>query len=720
MKRPLLAPPSRLALCSGLVLASSLALAAGTARAERLYSQDFQKGAAPEWVASGGEVGLSTFQGNVSLRFAGHAGAQAVVSTQGRRDVVVRGRIAALDLGPADGCYLEVSADGGASWATALSVRKGQDDGVRMVDGAFGAPGLAGRPSLVLRFRADLSRPDAACWGDDVRVDGDAPAPVRAGPLDRAALEGPGLEGLTPTGAFMPGPRADAPAARFEGRLTLRPRARPDGLVVLTDNDPQAVDPRLRWPDLTIGLVQDAGRLIPAERGPIPSSSSEWEWVVEPGRVWTDPADGGFTRAVLPVALEERNANCLHNGRLTFLFKPDGTVSKAAVQFDADTCLYYKFDAWSLVPAAYAPGDVPGAAALIARDRAERAGRPPERPAADLAADFPGVDVAALARAAGPDAVWGVVARGTHYVAPCPTRAGADPLCAERDLPSYSTAKSLVAAQALFRLEALHPGVVDETVAQHVPACAARGGWGDVRLIDLLDMASGHYVSAAPNADEDSPATVPFFLSNTEAEKIAFACDVPRKAQPGKVWVYHTFDTFLLGVAMTDVLRKRGDGRDLYDDLIRPIWAAIGQSATLDKTRRTYDAAAQPFTGWGLTYHRDDVVRAMRFLVDGGRIGGRPYLDQRLLAEAMQQAGPGGGFVALAPLLRYRHGFWARDVGPLVGCGHPVWAAYLSGYGGISVVMFPNDVQFYAFNDENHFDWGAAAAQVDRIARLCR
>ena len=539
-------------------------------------------------------------------------------------------------------------------------------------------------------------------------------------PLSAATLNGERLGGLSPVSAFMPGPDARPPAARFVGRLTLTPKARPDGVVVRTDTEPAAVDTRPAWPPLSVELVQDGDRLIPAERGPIASASADWEWLVDPGRVWTDPADGGFTRAVLPVALEERNANCVHNGRLLVLFKPDGETSKAAVQFDADTCLYYQFDAWSLTPAAYAPGPVAGAEALGARDRAERAGRLPLKPAAALAVDHPGIDVAALARAAGPDAVWGVVAGGIHYAAPCPTRAGEDPLCAERDLPSYSTAKSLVAAQSLFRLQALHPGVIDETVAGHAPACAARGGWGDVRLIDLLDMASGHYVSAAPDADEDSPATEPFFLSQTAAEKTAFACDNPRKAAPGEVWVYHTADAYLLGVAMTDVLRRSGDGQDIYDDLVRPIWRAIGQSASLDATRRTYDAAAQPLTGWGLTFHRDDVVRAARFLVGGGRIDGKPYLDPKLLAEAMQQAEPGAGFVALAPGLRYRHGFWARDVGPLIGCGHPVWAAYLSGYGGISVVMFPNDVQFYAFNDQNHFDWAAAVPEIDKIAGLCR
>jgi hypothetical protein len=705
-----------------LSIAAALAvLTFGGARADTLYHQDFQSGVAPEWGAAGdGDVRLSTYAGNTSLRFAGHAYSRTDITARAFRNIVVRAKIAALGLGPADGCYAEVSPDAGATWVTALSVRKGQDDGVSMVDAAFSDPRIDGRARLTVRFRADLSNQDAACWGDDIDVEGAAPVAIRSQPLDLATLTGPApLTGLTPVAAFMPGPNAQMPAARLEGRLELHPAKVPDGMAVLADNAPaRGPDPRAAWPGLAVELVQDGSRIIPVQRGPVVSGSPEWDWVIEPGQAWTDPADGGFSRVVLPVALEERNANCLHNGRLLLLFKSDGSVSRAAVQFDEDTCAYFKFDAWSLVAATYRPGPVAGAGGVIARDRAERAARPPLKPLDALAGDHPGVDAAALTRAAGPSAVFGLFDGAAHYAGPCHTRAGDDPLCAERPLPSYSTAKSLVAAQALFRLEALRPGTIDEKVADHVPYCAARGGWGDVRLIDLLDMASGHYDSAAPNADEDAPAMHAFFVSTTEAQKIAFACDKPRKSPPGTVWVYHTFDTFLLGVALTDVVRKAGLG-DYYDSLIRPIWAAIGQSPDLDDTRRTYDAAAQPFSGWGLTYHRDDAIRAARFLADGGRIDGRPYLDPALLSQALQTASPGGGFVALQPHIRYRHGVWARDVGPLVGCKQPVWAAYLSGFGGISVVMFPNRVVFYAFNDENHFDWGSAVPEIDKIRSLC-
>ena len=550
-------------------------------------------------------------------------------------------------------------------------------------------------------------------------ADGRAAPLTESAPFSAKAFHDPRREGLAPIAAFMPGPGARPARFQVSGRLTLTPGARPDGFQIRVDATHPTPDQRQAWPSLSLALISDGDRLIPLQVGPLPATHPDWDWRVEPGRVWSEPGDGKAVRVLLPVTLEERNANCVHNGRLLALIAPGGVVGRAIVQFDADTCLYYQFDAWTLAQATFTPGAVAGAEAMIRRDRDERGRRLKTRDLDDLARAYPGLDLAALQRAAGPKAVWGLAVGDTHYAAPCPTRAGDDPLCAERDLPSYSTAKTLVAAQALMRLAALRPGVQDETVTAHVPACARAGGWSDVRLIDLLDMASGHFVLPQPEGDEDAAATQAFFDAETADQKLAFACGAPRKAAPGSTFIYHTADTFLLGAAMTDLMRRQGLGNDLYADLIQPIWRSIGQSAALDATRRTYDAAALPFSGWGLVYHRDDVIRAARFLDHGGQIDGRPYLDPRLLAQGLQKSEPGGGLTAILPEMRYRHGFWARDVAPVIGCGHPVWTPFLSGYGGISIVLFPNAVQFYAFNDDNHFDWTAAVREVDKIASLC-
>ena len=104
-----------------------------------------------------------------------------------------------------------------------------------------------------------------------------------------------------------------------------------------------------RLPDLDLDFVQHGDRLIPARAGPIPSSHPYWEFVIGTGRVWREPGDRGYSRASIPFALVEINANCVHNGVLSFLYRADGRISKAAYQVSSETCAYFKADLWGLL-----------------------------------------------------------------------------------------------------------------------------------------------------------------------------------------------------------------------------------------------------------------------------------------------------------------------------------------------------------------------------------
>jgi hypothetical protein len=90
--------------------------------------------------------------------------------------------------------------------------------------------------------------------------------------------------------------------------------------------------------------------------------------------------------------------------------------------------------------------------------------------------------------------------------------------------------------------------------------------------------------------------------------------------------VYHTSDTYLLGTALARAYRRHaGSGADFYRDLlVRDLFAPLELNIALAQTRRTRDPEQQPFTGYGLTLHRDDVARLARYLLaaadttDGG------------------------------------------------------------------------------------------------------
>ncbi|HRD27008.1 MAG TPA: hypothetical protein PLO65_01775, partial [Caulobacter sp.] len=610
-----------------------------------------------------------------------------------------------------------------------VAVHDGADDGVTLTRAAIAPAGADDNSRLSIRVRA-MGGKRATCWADAVTVTGERAAVAADAPrVDLtfdSLMTGSALTAPVPMSAFAPPSGAEAAPGRFTGRLGLDLSGVMLAMNVLHDDtgdSPAEAAARATLPPLDVDFVQDGGDLLPVRRGVVVGDHPAWDWVVEPGRVWREAGDRGWLRAAVPFALQERNANCLHNGMLTFLFKPDGSVSRLALEIASETCAYLKFDAWATVPARLAPAAVPEADAIVAAWREEIAARLPVRPLAELARLRPDVNLAALALGAttdgDPPSALGLVVDGVHYAGPCRTRHGDYPVCDVLDLPSYSTAKSIVGGVGLMRLEALHPGSASALIRDHVPACVRGNDWAGVTLADALDMATGVYGSAAFEADENAPAGRVFFDAEDHAAKAAYACgQFRRRAAPGTTFVYQTSATYLLGAAMSDRLDRAGEG-DLYDDLVAPLWRALRLSPTIMGTRRTYDAARQPFTGWGLTYHRDDILRIAGWLEGGAVIDGRPALDSALLTAALQKDPAPSGLQAGGPNYRYKGGFWARNIGGPLGCPAPVWTPFMSGFGGISVVLLPGGVTYYYFGDSGVFDWAPAAVEAARIKDMC-
>jgi len=689
-----------------------------------VFVDDFQDGQADGWGAAGaGDVKLTNYQGNISLNLTGRAVAMTEVSTVGFGEVKVAASLAALGLGGKDSCLAELSTDGGATWLQIVSVRDGEDDGVTLRRAEVSPAGAANNPRVLVRFRADGGR-GAQCWGDGVTVSGEALE--QGARLDRETLLSGAMPGPITMSALGPPTDAVAPEGRFEGRLRLDTTSTRLTLKRLRDeagDSPEQRAARASLPPFDFAFVQDGAALIPVLRGPQRSDHPDWEWVIGPGAIWREADGSGWLRASIPFALQERNTNCLHNGVLTLAFAADGRTSNAALQIASETCAYLKFDAWGMAPASVVRTSVSGADDVVAAYRAEVAARLPVRDISELAARYPGLDPARLGLATpvdgDPPAAFGLVVDGIHYAGPCRTRHGDYPFCSVLALPSYSTAKSIVGGVGLMRLEVLHPGAASGLLRDHVAACAAGKTWAGVTLMDALDMATGVYDSDGYEVDENAAATLAFFAAEDHVAKIDFACKAySRRTAPGRRFVYHTTDTYLLGAAMSDIARKDSLG-DFYTGVVAPLWRDLKLSPLIMDSRRTRDATAQPFTGWGLTYHSDDVVRIAGWLATGALIDGRPALDQTMLDAALQKDPERAGLQAGGAAYRYKGGFWARDLGPVLGCKAPLWTPFMSGYGGISVIMLPGNVTFYYFGDSSVFDWAPAAVEAAKTTRMC-
>jgi hypothetical protein len=520
------------------------------------------------------------------------------------------------------------------------------------------------------------------------------------------------------------------PDQNFQGTLTLEnPGTTGNFTEVGTRVAGSYSDPG-HLPAFSFRFIQDGTHIFPMTRGLIPTSHPNWNYILEPGRVWKESNDHTYNRAAIPFSLQEKGANCTHNGVLTFLFKSDGAISKVAYQIAGETCSYFNFDLWGLADATYTPQTISNAADLTAAYEAEVNDRMPAKPISALATDFPGLGVNAAnigsEQTSGNRSVYGVATNGVNYVGGCETRKGTYPYCAVLDVPSYSLAKSMVGAIGLMRVEKKYKGTQKTlTIGSEVARCGGRQ-WSDVTLLQALDMATGNYDDPGYEVDEGSQKTeVAFFVKNTYDDKATHACAYARKATPGSSWVYHTSDTLLLGAALNNIVKHReGSTKDVYTDiLVSELWKPLKMSPTTYTTLRTADSLAYPLSGYGLTLHHDDLVKVGEFLnKNNASINGAQMLDSTLYNEAMHKTA-NHGLRARGSNSRYLHGFWAWNASdastgsPL--CGTTKWIPYMSGFGGIGVVLLPNNMVYYFVSDKHEYGFKKSVAELNKIRSIC-
>lgn len=536
------------------------------------------------------------------------------------------------------------------------------------------------------------------------------------------------LEAILPadTTFFEPPTRVSMPAQAINGHLTLRPRAANSHIEVLVDTYGVAVQSQLdvsRLPPGEVEFVLDGNDLVPVQRGSQSGPHPYWEWIFEPGKAWDDVSAPGRTLVSLPFSLQERNQNCTHHGLMKFSISPDGSVSPVLYQVGSETCLYFKANLWGEMDAGFQPTENKSNDRIIDEHRALLSSRLPVKPMSSLRQDYPGIEVAAFTPPGPQDVtVFGLVQDGVHYRGGCETRFGPHPYCDWLNLPSYSTAKSVFAGLAFIYLEKNFPGFAETEVSDLVEECRlADGRWDGVTLRHLLNMTSGNYDDTGFEVDEGAAKVGEFFLPESHAEKIHFSCNAyKREAPPGRIFVYHTFDTYLLGTAMNAFIQQNGDpSEDIFDDvLIGQILAPLGLSPVARTTRRTYDDRAQPFAGYGLTWTPDDIARIGRWLtreVDNpdSRMHGSDFSDAMFQNpdRIKRLAGMRGE--------AYSNGFWGFDAAPWIACEKETWIPFMAGFGGNIVALMPNGSVYYYFSDGNRFKWAAAAKESNKILNYC-
>jgi hypothetical protein len=520
------------------------------------------------------------------------------------------------------------------------------------------------------------------------------------------------------------------PTNFFEGKLTLidlqrsgQLRAIKDRYIYIDSTDNE----RKHLPLFDFEFIQTGSHIFPVKRGYILNEHPVWEYILEPGRVWNEKKDNGFSRVAIPFTLKQKNQNCLHNGVLMFLFKNDGTITSVSYQVVSETCAYFKFDMWGIAKAKYSPYQVSNRLQLVRDNVSEVTGRMPTKPISDLSKDYPGSRPqqfsAPLEVSKEHMTFYGFVIDNTNYVGGCETRYGVYPFCEVLNVPSYSTAKSISAGLGLMRMEKIYPGTKKKLISDLIPACASAGNWSDVTIENAVDMTTGNYDVLTPMADEGARHTNRFFSSLEHKGKIEYSCSIyERRSEPGKDWVYHTSDTYIAGTALNEHLRRStGNARaDYFKDLIvKDIFKPLGTSATSQVQQRTYDEAAQPFSGFGLIFQYDDVAKIGQFLNNGGRINNQPMFDEQMFSSLMN-ANNSTGVRSNRGASRYLHGFWLRDIKDWGVCSEDFLIPAMEGYGGIKIFLLPNNTVYYFFSDNYQYAGRDGIMESNRIRQFCK
>jgi hypothetical protein len=312
------------------------------------------------------------------------------------------------------------------------------------------------------------------------------PGPPAAGPRDR--LTASELLGADPcpgpvhTAYFLP-VSAAAPALHpFQGTLTVQSPT----LLRSRHGCTGIAEPLLGF---SVAFFTEGEHLVPVVRDLAPLSTI----ILSPGRVWSEPGDGGLSRASFPFVLTSHATNATHNGLATFLYD-ETHVSSLRFQLVQETVPWAIFDGWGQVPMTYTPGPLADDAAPRAQFAAELQRQTPIRAWSAVPAPVESPWLEAFDGDAAPTEVSasGLIVDGVLYLRGCETRWGPYPDCRHMRHGVFSVTKSLGAAVALLRLAQTYGDqVFDLKIKDYVTVTAPHDGWERVTFADVLNMATG-------------------------------------------------------------------------------------------------------------------------------------------------------------------------------------------------------------------------------------
>ena len=521
--------------------------------------------------------------------------------------------------------------------------------------------------------------------------------------------------------AFAMPVNAPAPALPFSGRLELLDEDAGEMDTHFADTWISPGQTRSTLPEIDLEFVSCGRHIIPTQRGRISTEDPYWDLFVSPGLSWSTGQDGGMSRASFPFALTFKVENCIQNGVMTFLYDED-SVSQVRYQVTQETCPWHSFDLWGQSEARYTPGEPAGLETHQESFIQEVDSRYPIQPLEALESDFPGFSLEVFSEGLTLDeqTARGVLVGGTLYLGDCPTRFGSYPFCETVALPSYSLAKTLFLGLGMAAMaQELDVDPYEQEVSDLLPEASSDspGQWDGVTLDHLIDMSTGHYRVASQADDYMGDFFTDFSLDDRLRSSFLF----PYQEPPGRRTVYLTPHSQIAAAALDAILEQQGhEITDGFDYVVERIYRPAGMPADSFSTLRTWEGGGQnngtAFGGYGLLLTPQGLASLGRFVLGGGLVDGEPVFHPDRLEETLFRDLSDTG----APMnyydWSYNNGMWGY---PLERWGCEGFVPTLFGVSGVTVMLAPNDVVYFAFNDQVEQPFVTVLDELDAIASLC-
>lgn len=221
---------------------------------------------------------------------------------------------------------------------------------------------------------------------------------------------------------------------------------------------------------------------------------------------------------------------------------------------------------------------------------------------------------------------------------------------------SFSMAKSVTSTLVGLALKDGKIKSLADPVTNYLPGLKG-SAYDGVTVRQLLTMTSG----VKWNEDYTDPNSDVARFGTHQPEPgvdvtVSFMRKLPREAEPGKKWLYKTGETNLIGV-----LVSQATGKNLSEYLSERIWKPYGMEA---EANWQVGNTGHEVSGCCISARLRDYARVGQFILEGGRIKGKPQLPDTWLAEGTTKqastGAAGGG---------YGYQWWTRDDGSFNAIG---------------------------------------------------